>query len=1152
MENQIQWEQLLKNDPSLINSYIENLQKFNKVLDKTAQTYEEKSKQFQKASKNMLEGLEEIEGKLKSSFKGNATEKETKAAINLALAIEKAKVESQKYAVQSEKLRQQQEQLIETENKAKKVKEDQIKLNNAVGDSTVALKNQLSNLQKEYDQLSKAERENVNVGGDLVKRIGNLKQELEGIRKPIKDSAKGIEEVEGSYTQLTRQTSLLIKELKNLPDAFDQTSPAVQRLTKQITENQNKLKAFDASLGNFQRNVGNYKSAFDGLGGSLSGVGGGIGTLSNIATAAVTGGVAGLASALTGALVDGAVQLAETLKETNKQLRDTSNLLGLTGDQAVFVASQIKTTSYVFGDDFNEVLLSTNALVKNFGIDALTAGELIRKGLASGANISGEFLDSIREYSVLLKDIGFTAEQTIALGIEQGKNGLFSDKLIDSIKEINLRLGDLNPTQQKVLDGLGAVGIEIQKTFATDKPKAIALLANEIIRLEKAGKNVTPIIANLGGGPLEDLGLKGIKALAGISGLRIELTKSQQTQVDYAIAVQKSNDELFKLTNTVSGTSSDFAVLLEKAKAFGLFLVNNLIGQFIKYKEEVGLLAKEFEPVINAIKEFFAGGKEANSVFSDLFGTLFSIVSEINIIGFIKLMVAGFEAINVGISVAKGSLGDFASGFDSLLNLDFEKAKSYFKSGFEDVANASKAAFEEKYKSLTFDTATLDIQAEEKQAEEAAKKAVEAKKKVNEKARKEAQELAKRNNEAEFEIDKLLLERQIKANERLLENDKLTAEQQIEIVKMNAKLEQKINELTLQNDLEKSKLTSKEKLKIQEQYVDRVIESENKLADSLKAIKEKSLQDTADLIAKFGAEAEAKNTETADAAREQLNKEVDDIFKQLEADNERELKLLEEKEEKKKALIQATFDFASDLGNAGFDLYSQRLENELTTLNEQKERELNLEGITEEQKGLITEKFAAKEAELKRKQAIADKAQALFNIAIQTAQAVATAVAASPITFGLPFSAFALATGVVQAGLVLAQPIPKFRKGTDKLKKGDGLQGSDSDGMIIEAHEGEMIVPKNVLQETGISSVSELAQLAQYYKDYERTNDTMLEAKKNNSNVVNSYERSERIVNENIKKNNVSLEIKSDGFTVKENSNEIEFKNRRFKWNRNY
>ena len=78
-------------------------------MDKTADTYEAKSKQFQKASKNMLEGLEEIEGKLKTSFKGNTTEKEAKAAINLALAIEKAKVQSQKYEVQAEKLRQQQE-----------------------------------------------------------------------------------------------------------------------------------------------------------------------------------------------------------------------------------------------------------------------------------------------------------------------------------------------------------------------------------------------------------------------------------------------------------------------------------------------------------------------------------------------------------------------------------------------------------------------------------------------------------------------------------------------------------------------------------------------------------------------------------------------------------------------------------------------------------------------------------------------------------------------------------------------------------------------------------------------------------------------------------------------------------------------------------
>ena len=548
------------------------------------------------------------------------------------------------------------------------------------------------------------------------------------------------------------------------------------------------------------------------------------------------------------------------------------------------------------------------------------------------------------------------------------------------------------------------------------------------------------------------------------------------------------------------------------------------------------------------MKEFFAGGKEADGVFSDLFDTLFSIVKEVNIIGFVKLMVAGFEAINVGISVAKGSLGDFASGFESILNLDFEGAKSYFASGFEDIANASKSAFEEKYKSLTFDTDVLDIKAAEKQSEEAAKKAATAKKKVNAKARKDALDLAKRNNEAEFEIDKLRLERVIESNNRLLENTKLTYEQRIELVKKNGKIESEINELVLNRDLQKSKLTNKEKELIQEQYVDKVLESSQKVGDALGAINEEALQSANDIVSKLSESLEEQTNETVDAIDKMLQEQV-----QASLDfADKEIEDLKEKEERKREIIGATFDFANELGNTGFDLYSQKLDNELTALNEQKEAQLNLEGITEEQKEVIAERFAVKEAELKRKQAIADRAQALFNIAISTAQAVAAAVAASPLTFGLPFSAFALATGVLQSGLVLAQPLPKFRKGTDKLRKGDGLQGSDSDGMIIEAHEGEMIVPKNVLNQTGISSVSELSQLAQNHKDYGRTNDTMLEAKKQNNNVVNSYERSERIVNESIKKNNVSLEIKSNGFSVKENQNEIEFKNRRFKWNRNY
>lgn len=89
----------------------------------------------------------------------------------------------------------------------------------------------------------------------------------------------------------------------------------------------------------------------------------------------------------------------------------------------------------------------------------------------------------------------------------------------------------------------------------------------------------------------------------------------------------------------------------------------------------------------------------------------------------------------------------------------------------------------------------------------------------------------------------------------------------------------------------------------------------------------------------------------------------------------------------------------------------------------------------------------------KTKQARQDKALALFEIGINTASAVIKAIAASPKTFGLPFSAFAAAAGLAQAAVVAAKPLPKFEKG--------GLIGGklhSQGGTLIEAEQGEYMV----------------------------------------------------------------------------------------------
>ena len=99
--------------------------------------------------------------------------------------------------------------------------------------------------------------------------------------------------------------------------------------------------------------------------------------------------------------------------------------------------------------------------------------------------------------------------------------------------------------------------------------------------------------------------------------------------------------------------------------------------------------------------------------------------------------------------------------------------------------------------------------------------------------------------------------------------------------------------------------------------------------------------------------------------------------------------------------------------------------------------------------------LAKKQNEIARKQAIFERGIKIFEIGISTAEGIMKAVAASPLTGGLPFSAIVAAMGAVQAGAVLAQPLPKASKGL--LLKG---KSHAMGGIPIEAEGGEAIINK--------------------------------------------------------------------------------------------
>lgn len=117
-------------------------------------------------------------------------------------------------------------------------------------------------------------------------------------------------------------------------------------------------------------------------------------------------------------------------------------------------------------------------------------------------------------------------------------------------------------------------------------------------------------------------------------------------------------------------------------------------------------------------------------------------------------------------------------------------------------------------------------------------------------------------------------------------------------------------------------------------------------------------------------------------------------------------------------------------------------------------RELELEQERLTRQRVAAEKKAEKEIiEIKKKQDIANRLSALFNIAINTAEAIMKTNAQLG-ALAAPLIPLIYAQGAIQAAAVLAQPLPKYKKGT--LSVG-GVGSEDTELALLQP--GEAVIP---------------------------------------------------------------------------------------------
>ena len=218
-------------------------------------------------------------------------------------------------------------------------------------------------------------------------------------------------------------------------------------------------------------------------------------------------------STIVGAFVVEAVQnftaaIDEVVKEFLKLNSQVELLFNRTGSAAIDVTSRFQALAETTDEGVEMLITATNALAKNFDLPIEKALKLVEDGFAKGANASQEFLDVLREYPEDFKRAGLSAEDFIKLTTVESKQGIFSDRLADSVREADIRINEARSGRGQLLEAVKLLGTEFEQTFKKklkdptfETLDAINLLFDEV---KRQGKDINkgeflPLAFGIGG-----------------------------------------------------------------------------------------------------------------------------------------------------------------------------------------------------------------------------------------------------------------------------------------------------------------------------------------------------------------------------------------------------------------------------------------------------------------------------------------------------------------------------------------------------------------------------------------------------------------------------------------------------------------------------
>lgn len=974
--------------------------------------------------------------------------KTEKELARLALENERLNKQQAQTAISNEReLERVKQELIKTEREQAKLKRDLINLENAE-----------ANQKKRSTTLTMEER--------VQQQLAN-----QADKQSVLSKMKLLE----PYRALNAQRAIAKQRLLDLIASEKASTAEIKKAQREFDVLDKRVRKADSAVGDFTKNVGNYKSAFSGLSNLMGAFG-------------VVGGITGV------------VMLGKSIYQTTKEIQAQEIALRMLSETEETYAKNKEFLTRISEQYGLELMTTTNAY-KNYFASAKTS---IEEGKMSFENMQLIFEKVSKSASTL----GLSVEQQegafLALSQMLSKGTVQSEELRGQLgerlpgafevmaKALNVSTMELGKMLQNgevlAADVLPKFAVAYEKAIGADQVERTETLAASQNRLTNTW---TEFVQNLDGS-------KGVisNVFMGISDGISDLIKDLiRLNTSWDELLEKAGKESFNsaYSSTINtGVSKDEAV----KRAYELEARQRLLIENQKRLNQELENSSKFVGSLNWLK----GNRGSGDVKKDLEATHKELQK-------VNGDLTAYRHIAYGIKKDKETVNDVISG------------------GVKNETEAERRKREAAAKRAQKEAEKAERKAEllEEKRLKALKESYEAEKdleiyRLNVLSEIQKEESVNEKNTQDGRFDALMTYFQLE--ESLL---KTNLEKQLTLSRSFQKDKEAFTEQEIQDLINgaesKITLTDQELLMLEKFYSDQ---------EKLRKQNEKGLKENVDFeinLLKKGHESkllndhqqlsnelngleigtnltDVENYEKAayEIKRKYLLKEIEDNIAFYQSILENENLTHKQKEENTKILLGLQEDLREfnnqshieslekakeiedkfmeigeniknalvDLTNAIFDNRIQRIDEDIERTNNQYEKQIELyEGDAERQKLIreeqekAREKLEAKKRKEQHKQAVFNKAMSIADIGFNTAVSIMKGYADLGPIAGSVFAVLASVLGAVQTATVLATPIPKYKMGRKGGKEELAFVGDGGVSEVIEHRDGSAEITPN-------------------------------------------------------------------------------------------